>query len=174
LRADLRGWLSEYLVSSREWKPIAVEEDFDTVLFDRFKLKGRIDVVEQHISGLRRVIDHKTGTLKEKITLLGKGEVLQPVLYALAAGAPKGQLYFATLRGNYQRVEIAVHQEAQRQAEIVLTNIDEAIDAGEFQAYPRMDACEFCEYTPVCGPYEQERAARKPKLHRIEEIRRFQ
>jgi CRISPR/Cas system-associated exonuclease Cas4 (RecB family) len=118
-------------------------------------------------------VDHKTGTPKEKITTIGKGEVLQPLLYALVEGAGKGQLYFATLRGNYQRVEIPVHDEARRHAEIVLTNIDEAIDAGEFQAYPRLDACEFCEYTPVCGPYEEERAGRKPKLHRVEEIRKI-
>ena len=174
LRADLRGWLAEHHVSSQDWKPVKVEEDFETVLFDRFKLKGRIDLVEEHTSGLLRVIDHKTGTPKEKIATIGKGEVLQPVLYALAAGVPKGQLYYSTLRGNYQRVEIQVTDVASRHAEIVLTNIDEAIDAGEFQAYPRIDACEFCEYTPVCGPYEEERAARKPKLHRIEEIRRIQ
>jgi CRISPR/Cas system-associated exonuclease Cas4 (RecB family) len=118
-------------------------------------------------------IDYKTGTLKEKISTIGRGEVLQPVLYALVAEASQGQLYYATLRGNYQRVQVAVNDEASRHAEIVLTNIDEAIDAGEFQAYPRKDACEFCEFTPVCGPYEEERAGRKPKLRRVEEIRRI-
>ncbi|HYP06257.1 MAG TPA: PD-(D/E)XK nuclease family protein [Bryobacteraceae bacterium] len=174
LRADLRGWLSEYHVTSQEWKPIKVEEDFEAVLFDRFKVKGRIDVVEQHVSGLRRIIDHKTGTPpKDKISSIGKGEVLQPVLYGLAEQVTKSQLYFATLRGNYQRMEIAVNEEASRVAERVLTNIDEAIDAGEFPAYPRLDACEFCEFTPVCGPYEEERASRKPKLRRVEEIRRI-
>ena len=148
-------------------------------MFGRYKILGAIDVVEEHSSGARRVIDHKTGTPpKDKPRTLGKGEVLQPVLYALAAEqelgrpVPIGRLYYATLRGNYQSIDISVNDGARQQAEKLLAHIDDAIDHGEFHTCPRTDACEFCDYTPVCGPYEEERANHKPKLHQLEMIRR--
>jgi ATP-dependent helicase/nuclease subunit B len=179
LRADLRGWLAEYVRITQEWHPVAIEREFDTTLFGRYKIRGAIDVVEKHISGLHRVVDHKTGTPpKDKPRGLGKGEVLQPVLYALAAerelgiSVPRGSLYYATLRGNYQSVDIAVNDGARSQMEHLLAHIDDAIDHGEFHTCPRMDACEFCEYTPICGPYEEERSGRKPKLQQLENIRR--
>ena len=116
LRADLRGWLAEYVRITQDWHPAAIEREFDTTVFGRYKIRGAIDVVEEHISGLHRVVDHKTGTPpKDKPRCLGKGEVLQPVLYALAAEqelekpVPDGRLYYATLRGNYQSIDIAVN-----------------------------------------------------------------
>jgi ATP-dependent helicase/nuclease subunit B len=179
LHADLRGWLAEYVRIARDWHPVAIEHRFETTVFDRYKILGAIDVVEQHTSGLRRVVDHKTGAPpRDKPHYLGKGEVLQPVLYALAAEqelgkpVPTGRLYYATLRGNYQTIDISVNDGARQQIQNLLTQIDDAIDHGEFHTCPRTDACQFCDYTPICGPYEEERARRKPKLHQLEIIRR--
>ena len=51
-----------------------------------FRLQGSIDLVERHSSGVLRVVDHKTGRVPEpRPEMVGSGEVLQPVLYALAA-----------------------------------------------------------------------------------------
>jgi ATP-dependent helicase/nuclease subunit B len=179
LHADLRGWLAEYVRIAKDWRPVAIEQSFETTVFGRYKILGAIDVLEQHASGARRVVDHKTGTPpKDKPRSLGKGEVLQPVLYALAAeqdfgqSVPIGRLYYATLRGNYQSIDISVNESARHEMEGLLSHIDDAIDHGEFHTCPRKDACEFCDYTPICGPYEEERAAHKQKLHQLELIRR--
>jgi hypothetical protein len=96
LRADLRGWLSEYLISSQDWKPIKVETEFETVLFDRFKLKGRIDVVEQHTSGLLRVVDHKTGTPKERSRRSGRVKFCSP--YCMRWSKARGRVSFISQR----------------------------------------------------------------------------
>ena len=85
---------------------------------------------------------------------------------------PIGRLYYATLRGNYQSIDISVNESARHEMEGLLSHIDDAIDHGEFHTCPRKDACEFCDYTPICGPYEEERAAHKQKLHQLELIRR--
>ena len=50
------------------------------------QLRGSIDLVERHPSGLVRVTDHKTGKADGKRgQLIDGGKSLQPLLYALAA-----------------------------------------------------------------------------------------
>jgi ATP-dependent helicase/nuclease subunit B len=74
------------------------------------QLRGFIDLVEHHRSGLMRVTDHKTGkadTTPDQI--IAGGTSLQPLLYALAAeklfaGEAEiscGRLYFCTSRGGF-------------------------------------------------------------------------
>jgi ATP-dependent helicase/nuclease subunit B len=179
LRADLRGWLSEYLRASGEWIPLHVEHRFESInVLEGFQLTGAIDVIERHTSGTIRVIDHKTGTPpKEAPQTIGKGEVLQPILYALAAEqivgqpVPRGRLYYATLRGNYRTIDIIAGDAARDRMRALLTYIDEAIDNGAFHTLPRKDACGRCDYGPVCGPYEEERSGRKPALRTLTQIR---
>jgi hypothetical protein len=43
-----------------------------------------------------------------------------------------------------------------------LATIDNAIGNGVLPAAPREDACGRCDYSVVCGPYEEERVLRKP------------
>ena len=57
-----------------------------------YRLKGRIDLIERHASGMLRVVDHKTGKPREpRPEMVGGGEALQPALYALAAEAELGE-----------------------------------------------------------------------------------
>ena len=79
------------------------------------------------------------------------------------------RLEYATLRQNYKSVEVNIRQ-AQKDASQVLQVIDSAIDTGFLPAAPREEACESCDYRPICGPYEEERVRRKPK----EEMRPLQ
>jgi ATP-dependent helicase/nuclease subunit B len=40
--------------------------------------------------------------------------------------------------------------------------LEAALHDGFFPAAPDQDECRFCDYRPVCGPYEQERVKHKP------------
>lgn len=192
LRTDLRGWLTGRELS---WEPLHAELAFDPELRDEsdpasvrepvtleggYQLRGVIDLVERHSNGRLRVVDHKTGRVPEKPPeSIGFGEVLQPILYSLAAEAMLGEtpveavLSYATLRENYKEFRIPIHLEARVRMARVLGTVDAWIDKGFLPAAPRPDACKDCEYRPVCGPYEEMRLAGKsePELHDLGKLR---
>jgi RecB family exonuclease len=195
LRGDLRGWLQERALKAAEWKPVYSELSFGlsdpagrdprsrkepVQLAGGYRLRGSIDLVERHPSGVLRVVDHKTGRMPEpKPDTVGGGEVLQPLLYALAAeailGEPaaRGRLSYATIAQNYQTIDVPVNDWTRRRAEQVLQTIDDAMHDGFLPAAPRKDGCEGCEYLVVCGPYEEERVKVKSpaELKRLKELR---
>ena len=110
---------------------------------------------------------------------MGKGEVLQPVLYALAAEEMLGEhvafgrLYYSTISQNYAVVDVPLNDWARQRTSQVLRIIDDAVGTGFLPAAPRKDGCKRCEYLPVCGPYEEERAGEKsqPELKSLKELR---
>jgi RecB family exonuclease len=179
MRADLRGWLQEKSLRDADWTPRFYELGFglkDTAgrdprsrkepvtLAGGFRLRGSIDLVEGHASGVLRVVDHKSGSIPEKRPEeVGGGEALQPLLYALAAeqlvGEPAagGRLYYATIAQNYTRIDVPLNDWTRRRAQQVLAIIDGAMRDGFLPAAPRQDGCKNCDYLPVCGPYEEER-----------------
>jgi RecB family exonuclease len=177
LRADLRGWLQ---LRERDvaWTPQSTELAFgrDPVIQidGGFQLKGAIDLVERHASGILRVVDHKTGRA-------GSADILQPALYALALekilGEPVsfGRLYYATIAQNYAITEVPLNEFTRQRTAHTLRVIDAAMRDGFLPAAPREDACKRCEYLPVCGPYEEERIAEKsqPELKPLKELRQW-
>ncbi len=195
LKADLRGWLQNHASLAADWTPQFAELSFglrDPVGRDPhsvrepveieggFLLQGSIDLVERHSSGALRVVDHKTGRIPDpRPELVGGGEALQPVLYALAAGkilneqVDQGRLSYATIAQNYANLDVLINDWTRQRALAVLRIIDEAMDRGFLPAAPRKDGCKHCEYIPVCGPYEEERVALKsqPELKTIKELR---
>jgi CRISPR/Cas system-associated exonuclease Cas4 (RecB family) len=201
LRTDLRGWLQHVAQNDGDWLPMHFEFAFgmearaghdlestreEAVLDHGIRLRGSIDLVEKHVrSGALRVTDHKTGKAPERIpAYTGGGRVLQPVLYALAAerlfgaGVESGRLFYATQRGGYQQIGITVNASARRFMEKLLSNIDDAIASGFLPPVPEKDACGFCDYRAVCGPYEEQRASRTKnrqdeRLDGLTEIRGF-
>ena len=114
--------------------------------------------------------------------VVGRGEVLQPSLYALAAekmlGEPVafGRLYYATIAQNYDKIDVQLQDWVRFRALQVLRVIDEAMRNGFLPAAPRKDGCKRCEYLPVCGPYEEERVGEKsqPELKTLKELRTWQ
>ena len=60
--------------------------------------------------------------------MLGGGEVLQPVLYAMAAEKMLGErvnfgrLYYSTIAQNYQAIDVPLNEWSRRRAEQVLAN----------------------------------------------------
>jgi CRISPR/Cas system-associated exonuclease Cas4 (RecB family) len=192
LDADLRGWLQ---MRTGDWAAEYCELSFGLAdpagrdrrsrkepveVCGRYKLRGAIDLMEKHPSGARRVVDHKTGRIPEpRPEIIGQGEVLQPMLYALAAEqmvgetVEMGRLYYATIAQNYQTVDVPVNGFTRKRAEDVLRMIDAAVRDGFLPAAPRKDGCRGCEYLPVCGPYEEERVREKSQveLKSLREVR---
>ena len=194
LRTDLRGWTRRLVRIHAEWLPIHFEYAFglplgperdpesspgEAVILDGVRLRGSIDLVERHRTrGLLRVTDHKTGKVPQQApTSVGGGEILQPVLYSLAAEKLLGQkvesglLYYCTQRGGYAQVAIPLNEAAEERIRYTIASIDGAIEAGFLPAAPRKDACAFCDYRLVCGPYEERRVKRKP-LDRLDALQR--
>jgi RecB family exonuclease len=186
IRWDVRGWIRHVAISATaaNWKQTWFELAFGlrnrgetdpqssavpVRLPDGQELRGAIDLIEEN-AGEIRVTDHKTGRAPSKqIRYVGEGEVLQPLLYALAAEAllkkkaHSARLYYCTERGQYRIVEIPVDEDGKRAVATALHSIDESIAAGFVPVAPRRGACEFCDYRIVCGPYEELRTHRKPK-----------
>jgi RecB family exonuclease len=172
LRADLRTWLVSVATDHLGWAPVDSEKTFDEVVIGNgWRLDGRMDLVELSPDGALWVTDYKTGSYPDPPPeVTGQGEVLQPLLYALAAEqlypATKvggGRLFYATVRGGYRSIWMRLSDGTRDEAERVLSTIDTAIANGVLLAAPREDACGRCDYAVVCGPYEEERVLRKPQ-----------
>jgi CRISPR/Cas system-associated exonuclease Cas4 (RecB family) len=193
LRADLHAWVT---CRDPEWSPQFIELAFglpDRIESDpasvsepvriehSWPLRGSIDLVEVHRDGRLRVLDHKSGTPDKKDwgLCVGRGEVLQPVLYALAlealgCGTPfSAALSWATLRGGFRTDEIRIDAGAREKIAQVLRVIDGYVHRGFLPAAPRAEACKGCEYVSVCGPWEEIRVSRKGpvELKQLRDIR---
>ncbi|MGO8994045.1 MAG: PD-(D/E)XK nuclease family protein, partial [Polyangiaceae bacterium] len=184
IRADLREWLRRASLDPR-WRPQYFELSFGLPL-DRardphsraeaapldcgIQLRGSIDLVERDESGTLRATDHKTGKARaEAGTVIGGGEVLQPVLYALALEkilpgerVEGGALYFCTAKGDFKTVPVPLNDEARAAAAQVAATVGAALGAGFLPAAPARGACDYCDFQRVCGPYEELRVKRKP------------
>jgi ATP-dependent helicase/nuclease subunit B len=196
LRTDLRGWLQQVAAAPPDWVPIHFEFGFglppdphrdpastsdEAVILDGIRLRGSIDLVEKHATrDVLRVIDHKTGKAPaNRPQYVGGGALLQPLLYALAAqqllGQPveSGGLFFCTQRGDFSRIDIPVAEEARDRLKRILETIQGSIQDGFLPAAPQTGACGMCDYTAVCGPYEETRIKRKQadRLEPLVEIR---
>ncbi len=192
LRTDLRAWIRMVAENEQDWTPTYFEFSFglgaqagrdplshrdEAVVLDGYRLRGSIDLVEAEVgSGRLRVTDHKTGKPAWKRSLVvDGGEVLQPMLYALAAEhhldepIVGGRLFYCTRRGRFETREVELNADNRRIAAGVLNLIDAEIDRGFLPAAPKQfggfgnrgSVCKWCDYRPVCGPYEATRVANK-------------
>jgi CRISPR/Cas system-associated exonuclease Cas4 (RecB family) len=115
------------------------------------------------------VTDHKTGKVRAKPgVIVGGGEVLQPVLYGMAVEQALGRpvtasrLSYCTAAGNFTERSVAVDETARRHGLEVLEIVDRAIELGILPPAPKERVCAWCDFRPVCGPWEHRRIARKP------------
>jgi ATP-dependent helicase/nuclease subunit B len=184
LRIDLRGWIKQVGDAQYDWRPIHFELAFglpldehrdpqsvkqEAVILSGIRLRGSIDLVERHATrNVLRVIDHKTGKAPaSRPQYVGGGSILQPLLYALAAEQmlaqpmESGGLFFCTQRGDFSQVTIPLDNQSRDRLTRVLETIGHAIEDGFLPAAPQPGACGLCDYRPVCGPYEEQRAKRK-------------
>jgi hypothetical protein len=196
VRADLREWLRRAADADDGWVPHRFELAFGlagrerpdadpesvpepVTVAGRLRLRGSIDLVERHARGTLRATDHKTGKVRaDRRVIVGGGEVLQPLFYALAcerllAGPVEaGRLYYCTADGGYEERIVRLDAESRASAAEVVDVVGAALAEGFFPAAPRPGACEWCDYRPVCGPHEELRSARKP-VERLAGLRRL-
>ena len=206
MRGDLRLWLQALSEQSRTWQPLHFEFTFGldlraaagssphlapapdpssiseaATLPGGWLLRGAVDMVEERRSDRAlRVTDHKTGVDRTYDGLLvGGGEVLQPVLYALAVQAlqrrqvVEGRLFFCTSRGRFRERIVPLGPFALEYAEQILKTVDEAVAQGMLPPLPRDGACATCDFRVVCGPHEEIRSRRKVPFPRLEQLREF-
>jgi CRISPR/Cas system-associated exonuclease Cas4 (RecB family) len=173
LRTDLQGWIRSVVAAAEPWRPSHFELAFgfeeEAVVLDGKRLRGAIDLVEIHPErGTVRITDHKTGALRhKKNVVVGGGEILQPLLYALAAEtllelpAEAGRLAYCTRRGGYEDVTVRVDDRNREAVSLVLDVVDRAVQDGFLPAAPQEGACRYCDYRLICGPHEERRIRRK-------------
>jgi CRISPR/Cas system-associated exonuclease Cas4 (RecB family) len=200
IAADLREWL-RLMPEEPDWTPAYFELSFglkdrrdqdavskdEAVLLDcGIQLRGSIDLVEKDDAGRLRATDYKTGKVRaKKGDVIASGEILQPVLYALTIEklfstaearreVKEGRLYYCTATGDFTKVDIPLNDEARAAAQLVAKTIGDSISSGFLPAAPAKDACRYCDFKTVCGPYEEIRTKRKAKdrLKGLIELRR--
>ena len=196
IRQDLREWLQRESDSRSPFEPWRFELSFGlprdpdrdahsvaepVELEAGLKLRGAIDLIERTPAGVLRVTDHKTGRHRAKAgaTIQG-GELLQPVLYALAAQrlfpeqrVESGRLYYCTADGEFRDHVVPLDDRALEAAGILGEIVSGAFEAGSFPALPREDACRWCDYRQVCGPDEELRTRRKPPPVDLRRLREY-
>ena len=201
LRTDLRGWVQQVADEDGEWVPVGAELGFgfapgdgrdrrsvaEPVRLDgRWLLHGIVDLIEARArpsaEGELRVTDHKTGRNRtQERMVVGRGEVLQPVLYGLAVEAALGRpvaesrLFFSTVGGGFETRTVTLGDDERRAGLNVLETVDRAVETGSLLPAPRPGACGWCDFRAVCGPWEETRVARKDdsKLVDLQVLRRM-
>ena len=196
LRTDLRGWLQHVAATESDWLPAHFEFGFglppnsdrdpastteEALILDGVHLRGSIDLIERHATrNVLRITDHKTGKAPQnRPQYVGGGAMLQPLLYSLAAetllgeSVELGRLFYCTQRGDFSVVDISLNDEGRGRLRRILQSIDQSIAEGFLPAAPQPGACAMCDYTAVCGPYEETRVKRKQsdRLDSLIEIR---
>jgi hypothetical protein len=183
---DLRAWLESVARDGAEWLPKYFEFGFGEVPGERdphstpepvvlaggFKLKGAIDLIEEHRqTKVLRLTDHKTGRKPDRIdkVIINGGSMLQPVLYAMTIEAALdqpvycGRLYYCTSAGSFYSHEIPLNEYTREAGLEVLQVVDRAIERGFLAPAPTEEACGRCDFRPVCGPGMFNRILRKPQ-----------
>jgi ATP-dependent helicase/nuclease subunit B len=198
VRADLREWIRRQVETPDGWTPARFELAFGLADRDRphsdpasvdepvvllggaLKLRGSIDLVERQAeSSVLRATDHKTGKVYAADgVVVGGGKILQPVLYALAlekllhGPVESGRLYYCTADGGYATRTVQLDEASRAAAADVAAIVGRALAAGFLPAAPEKDGCRYCDYRPVCGPYEELRSGRKP-VERLADLQRL-
>ena len=194
IRQDLREWLHRESLSESPFEPWRFEFSFGlprdpnrdehsvrepVELGNGLRLRGAIDLVERTPSGVLRVTDHKTGRARAKRNAVVQGgELLQPVLYALAARrlfpelpVESGRLYYCTSDGGFETHEVPLDAAAEESAGTLGRTVEWSFEEGFLPAAPRPDACRWCDYRSVCGPDEERRTRRKPPIGPLRTLR---
>lgn len=148
------------------------------------KIRGSIDLVEESAEGTLRATDYKTGKVraKEGETVIGGGQTLQPVLYAMALEklfpnrlVEGGRLYYCTATAGFHPVWVPLDERARESVKAMVETIRRAMTEGFLPAAPDKNGCMYCDYKVVCGPYEEMRAGKlkfQDRLKPLHELRR--
>jgi CRISPR/Cas system-associated exonuclease Cas4 (RecB family) len=73
------------------------------------------------------------------------------------------RLSYCTAAGNFTERSVGVDDTARRHGLEVLEIVDRAIEQGVLPPAPKERVCAWCDFRPVCGPWEHRRIAQKPR-----------
>lgn len=144
-----------------------------------FRLRGRIDRIDESADGTFHVWDYKTGSpfgVREEKGL-DAGRQAQFALYAMAAeqllaraGRParvsRSGYFFPGQKGQGQRLEPQLDGAETRRVVNVLFDL---LATGSFPHTPTKEDCRYCDFQPVCGDVEAVAKASKAKLEKTGE-----
>ena len=169
--------------------PVALEAPFTDHVVKAgdltFRIRGRIDRIDQLADGTFEILDYKTGSYFAPAWLgtFAGGRRLQHALYGLAAvdilKASKHKkpdvvgatYYFSSAKGQQH----PKHIPAQPKAVVtkVLGDLRDLIAQGSFIHSDDEDDCKFCDYGAACGVGAPERAKAKLDAPELESYRRL-
>ncbi len=188
LQSDLEEMLREEVQAAKGgdgFVPSEFEREFaglDVPLAEGASItfRGKIDRIDvEPESGRVRVIDYKTGKyFWKKDEQFKGGRELQLAIYNRAARelyptkeVAEAAYYYATATGDYRRKACPATPEVDQTLTQVLAALDGLAAAGVFP--PVADTCTFCDFKLVCGPFREQRAARKADDPRLAAFRRL-
>jgi len=185
MRTDLRVWVDQ-LSTNTEWEPWLFEFAFGlpgqpghdpaslkdpVTINEKFVLRGSIDLVERKPgTQILRVTDHKTGKNRSaRLSFIGGGAQLQPIIYSLAieqatgCTVEKGRFSYCTTSGGFTDHVVPINERTRQMGIEVLEIIDRAVELGMLPPAPAERACSMCDFLSVCGPDQERRGNRKSK-----------
>lgn len=138
----------------RELQTIALEKGFNIKLAKEYTIRGFIDRIDILADQTAELIDYKTGTPKEKLTL---EEKTQLILYQLACqNLPEitnehrvSKLTFYYLDNNSQLSFLATDKELDKVENEFADTIEE-IKISKFEARPESYKCNTCDFKDIC------------------------
>jgi ATP-dependent helicase/nuclease subunit B len=186
IRADIEADLRAYLAGERTkvgegWRPVAAERWFEDIPVSAgawtLRIRGAIDRLDRKANALR-VIDYKTGRIRDKPDGYRTGDSLQLPLYLKAAcyeeGAPqeisRAEFHFLTRRGDYTRLALSGDHLSDGRLEEVLSSMAEGISQGSFFYWPGpgRSNCRLCDFYEVCDTRVEQLANRKAPGSKVE------
>jgi ATP-dependent helicase/nuclease subunit B len=141
-----------------------------------FRLRGRIDRIDEAPDGTFQVWDYKTGGTHSVSEQKGldAGRQAQYALYAAAteqllaragqtARVSRSGYFFPGPKGQGQRIEPGLDVD---ESSRVINVLFDLLATGSFLHTPRKDDCNFCDFQRVCGNVEAVAAASKLKIEK--------
>jgi ATP-dependent helicase/nuclease subunit B len=173
MKADLDELLEREVTRDDGFLPDQFEWEFTQVPFEfaagrSLTFKGKMDRLDVALSPPRvSVIDYKGGKYdwKDGEAFRG-GRSVQLAIYVLAAEAAyphhqvtESRYYYSTANGRFRAKAVEGTDATRETLKSVLTVLDDTVAQGAFA--PVADDCGYCDFTAICGPHRQARAARK-------------
>ncbi len=128
--------------------PLYLEKGFKFKVSADYSFKGVIDRIDEVDGGIK-IIDYKTGSPKEKLSLKDKKQLL---IYQLAGAdifeKPIKSLSFYYLDNNSEVEFLGTEKELEK-VEKSITETIEKINSGCFEASPGR-LCDYCDFKEIC------------------------
>ncbi len=166
VRADLRTYLAaERAMGAEGWIPISAEESFVRVEVgaspNTLLVRGKVDRIDRRGNDLR-VVDYKTGSVRERADGYRDGSSLQLPIYMAAARSNHAtdlpglhaEYHYVSRRARFTRIGLdGASIAADSRFDDVVATFRNGIAGGAFFPVPggaRRPNCAFCDFSRLC------------------------